>query len=67
MGGSKQSQGPAMTPPTTDRKFRPDEEKIYAEEKQHVAATESQDESMIPRKQDNPEASRRKSAKRGKK
>jgi hypothetical protein len=54
-----------MTPPTTDRKFRPDEEKIYAEDKQHVAATEKQDESMIPGRQDNPELARRKAEKRG--
>ena len=64
MGGSKQSQGPAMTPPTTDRKFRHDEEKIYAEDKQHVAATEKQDEAMIPERQDNPELARRKAEKR---
>ena len=39
MGGSKESQGPQIVPPATDRKFRQEDEHILAEQKQDVAKT----------------------------
>jgi hypothetical protein len=66
MGGSKESQGPQIVPPATDRKFRQEDEHILAEQKQEVAETKKRDEEMIPVTHDNPELARRK-AERGKK